>query len=140
MAPPSSARLQRLTAHLDNAAAAGEEAGKDAEKEAGNGGKVAHTFGIADAQALKTILRKLFHIPVFFYVDDLFFALPAKACRRSLDLARRIVSDMLGWPTDDSKSGWGSSLVVLGTQVTWHDALEFSLPGCSPAKAARNRW
>ena len=55
MAAPSSARLQRLTAHLENAAAAGEEAGKDAEKEAGNGGKVPHTFGIADAQALKTI-------------------------------------------------------------------------------------
>ena len=70
------------------------------------------------ARALRTILRRVFHIPVFLYVDDLFALAPSIFSQSILYKLRWILSDLLGWPTDDNKSAAGNVNIALGAQIS----------------------
>ena len=72
---------------------------------------------------LQTLMQSLFGLVVFSYVDDFFWVAPVDPTS-VMDAGwlqgffRRVVSGLLGWQLDPSKDAYGSSVVLLGLEIT----------------------
>ena len=87
---------------------------------------------------LQSIMQSLFGLVVFSYVDDFFWVTPVDATS-GVDTEwlqgffRKVVSDLLGWQLDTSKDAHGSTVVLLGLEITLQtQASQWRL---SPARA-----
>ena len=72
---------------------------------------------------LQTLMQSLFGLVVFSYVDDFFWVAPVDPISGVgagwlQGFFRRVVSGLLGWQLDPSKDSYGSSVVLLGLEIT----------------------
>ena len=70
------------------------------------------------------------------YVDDVFVLVPENLAEEALELLKLVLSEMLGWELDESKSATGKDSVILGARFVFKaQGIHVSIPD-----AKRNAW
>ena len=101
------------------------------------------------AKVLQTIMLELFNIPVFVYVDDIFWVMPdlehptILTAEFLLAVFKEVMTELLGWELDPEKEAVGKKIPLLGLVVSLtEDAslwlLDLAKRSIGPSRSARS--